>query len=584
MKIIKHLFIVFLLLIFSCKNEKKTIKKEIDLTRLSDKFYVDSLEKSVSNFEEFEKLFEGIDLNKLVNRDEQQNDTLNFKQHDNNLMNIVNKLRDTTEYGLEKIIELQTGEKVKLSELEYDKHFTNEKKENPSTNQTNTNSYNKPVKKEALDEGLKNLKNQYGLEEESMLVELLRSDSHNTMYNPENTKKTKQLLKGLQNSNKDETTSKITNHLGITPKELEILKKLPNSANIRTQKKALIIPKGGLPSEVLNHIKSGNATEKFIKITTKYKYAIRRNKKAFINKSKLAKAKFKELNPTWYSSKQAENTYMDSKSKYIYLPLGKLSFADKVISHKLGEPKGNFANGSLREPNIAGLVGSWNILDNTICNIGTKGVLTLQFTDNVLIDVNGPDLYVFEIGKVEPTKLEISRDGQNWIDIGKIEGGTAYVDIHDFVKPNESFSYVRLTDLETYSKVPGADVDAIATIGGALRLSLDSEVLFEVGKHELKKEGIVAISKLAAQIKTLHKGLITIEGHTDDTGSAESNQTLSKKRAISVANELKQLITSTNFKWKEIGYGESRPIVKNDSDENRQINRRVEILVMPTSN
>ena len=210
--------------------------------------------------------------------------------------------------------------------------------------------------------------------------------------------------------------------------------------------------------------------------------------------------------------------------------------------------------------------------------------MIVQFTDNVLVNVNGPDLYVFEIGKIEPTQLEISKDGENWIDIGKIEGGTAYVDIHNFVKPNDSFSYVRLTDIETYSTVPGADVDAIATIGGALRLSLDSEVLFEVGKHQLKKEGIIAISKLAAQIKTLHKGLITIEGHTDDTGSASSNQELSQKRAKSVGNELKQLITSKNFKWKEVGYGESRPIVKNDSDKNRQINRRVEILVIPTSN
>ncbi len=41
--------------------------------------------------------------------------------------------------------------------------------------------------------------------------------------------------------------------------------------------------------------------------------------------------------------------------------------------------------------------------------------------------------------------------------------------------------------------MPGADIDAVAAIGGALRMNLDSAVLFETGKHELKEEGILAI-------------------------------------------------------------------------------------------
>ena len=106
--------------------------------------------------------------------------------------------------------------------------------------------------------------------------------------------------------------------------------------------------------------------------------------------------------------------------------------------------------------------------------------------------------------------------------------------------------------------------------------------MFDTGKFILKKEGVVAISKLASQIMTINKGIITVEGHTDDVGSSQLNQTLSEKRAKSVANELKKIISSNNFKWKEVGYGKNRPIVKNDSDENRKKNRRVEILVLPT--
>ncbi len=71
--------------------------------------------------------------------------------------------------------------------------------------------------------------------------------------------------------------------------------------------------------------------------------------------------------------------------------------------------------------------------------LGIKGILTLYFEDNAITDVNGPDIYVFEIGQIEPTNIEISKNGVDWIDVGKIEGGTAGLDIHDFVQPGDTF-------------------------------------------------------------------------------------------------------------------------------------------------
>jgi outer membrane protein OmpA-like peptidoglycan-associated protein len=121
----------------------------------------------------------------------------------------------------------------------------------------------------------------------------------------------------------------------------------------------------------------------------------------------------------------------------------------------------------------------------------------------------------------------------------------------------------------------------VAAIGGALRLNLDSAVLFETGKHVLKEEGVAAIKELSLQMTMLEKGLIKVKGHTDDVGNTDSNKTLSQKRAASVAIELRKALPDPNFKWKEVGYGESRHLVKNDSDENRQKNRRVEILAIP---
>jgi outer membrane protein OmpA-like peptidoglycan-associated protein len=222
-------------------------------------------------------------------------------------------------------------------------------------------------------------------------------------------------------------------------------------------------------------------------------------------------------------------------------------------------------------------------LETDCALLGSGGSIVLFFKDNAISDINGPDIFVFEKGAaIEPTNLEISKNGVNWINIGKIEGGTGSKDISNFVKQGETFNYIRLTDLKTsFGPPPGADIDAVAAIGGALRMNLDSAVLFETGKHVLKEEGVAAIKELALQMTMLEKGLITVEGHTDDVGSSDSNKTLSRKRAASVAVELKKALPDPNFKWKEVGYGESRPLVKNDSDENRQKNRRVEILVIP---
>ena len=72
---------------------------------------------------------------------------------------------------------------------------------------------------------------------------------------------------------------------------------------------------------------------------------------------------------------------------------------------------------------------------------------------------------------------------------------------------------------------------------------------------------------------------IEIGGHTDDQGSDAYNSTLSNQRAESVVNYLiGKGIEKSRLTYK--GYGETKPVVKNDSDENRAFNRRVEFTIM----
>ena len=122
---------------------------------------------------------------------------------------------------------------------------------------------------------------------------------------------------------------------------------------------------------------------------------------------------------------------------------------------------------ALGPPNNRPLYESNTQVRQNFVSLGCGGTLVVRFTDNALVDVPGPDLYVFEIGSdVEPGHLWISKNGTEWVDIGEIKGATAAIDISRFVKPGDQFRYVRLTDLKSrcVRTWGGADIDAVGLV------------------------------------------------------------------------------------------------------------------------
>ena len=109
--------------------------------------------------------------------------------------------------------------------------------------------------------------------------------------------------------------------------------------------------------------------------------------------------------------------------------------------------------------------------------------------------------------------------------------------------------------------------------------TIDSDVLFEVGKSVLRSEAAGELQRTAEFIRQYSPSQVSIEGHTDSGGTDEYNYTLSEQRAQSVKNYLvqKEGISETILVAK--GYGESRPIAPNDTPEGRALNRRVEIIL-----
>ena len=106
-----------------------------------------------------------------------------------------------------------------------------------------------------------------------------------------------------------------------------------------------------------------------------------------------------------------------------------------------------------------------------------------------------------------------------------------------------------------------------------------NNIFFDYGKFDLKSESISELEKVGKFLSDNPNIKIEISGHTDNVGTEESNRVLSEKRAGSVSDYLvSKGIVKTRIK--SIGYGSKKPLVDNDSESNRQINRRIEFRIL----
>jgi chemotaxis protein MotB len=136
------------------------------------------------------------------------------------------------------------------------------------------------------------------------------------------------------------------------------------------------------------------------------------------------------------------------------------------------------------------------------------------------------------------------------------------------------------------------EVDALAQdLGGPLqmqkgtdgiRLRIEGQVLFDLGKAELRPEARDLLSKLSPILRRYPYSIL-VEGHTDDlpihNSEFPSNWELSASRA---ANVVRYFIAEGGVppaRFAAIGYADTRPLVPNRDDRSRRINRRVEFLL-----
>jgi len=111
------------------------------------------------------------------------------------------------------------------------------------------------------------------------------------------------------------------------------------------------------------------------------------------------------------------------------------------------------------------------------------------------------------------------------------------------------------------------------------RAEVLNNIFFNSGEYTLDDKSKVELDRMVDFLKNNKEIRIEISGHTDDIGTDQVNLELSKKRAQSVMDYLKKTgIEATRLI--AMGYGETKPVAKNDSEENRRKNRRIEWRVL----
>ncbi|HHY81546.1 MAG TPA: OmpA family protein [Clostridiales bacterium] len=165
----------------------------------------------------------------------------------------------------------------------------------------------------------------------------------------------------------------------------------------------------------------------------------------------------------------------------------------------------------------------------------------------------------------KPVKDEASEDGLEILDkeIEKI-----YQIVKGFVEEEELEADVRLR------------VDRRGVI-----IDISDNILFDPGEAELKPESKLLLDKLTKLITAFDNNII-VEGHTDNVPIKRSkfatNWELSVNRATTVVRYFAEEKNIAPNRLSAAGYGEYRPIVPNDTPENRALNRRVNILIEVT--
>lgn len=128
----------------------------------------------------------------------------------------------------------------------------------------------------------------------------------------------------------------------------------------------------------------------------------------------------------------------------------------------------------------------------------------------------------------------------------------------------------------------GDDRITIRNTGEELIVTMPQDILFETDSYTVRADLARDLRRLANNLQDYPNSTVDVIGHTDNVGAASYNQSLSTRRAQSVANILLNAGVQ-DWRIRSYGRGENDPVASNLTAEGRQQNRRVEIIIRPTN-
>ena len=121
--------------------------------------------------------------------------------------------------------------------------------------------------------------------------------------------------------------------------------------------------------------------------------------------------------------------------------------------------------------------------------------------------------------------------------------------------------------------VTAGDMLAALNKDGRITLSIH----FDTGKATIKPESQKIVNEIAALLKGNSGIQVSIEGHTDNTGTPQGNRSLSEARAKAVVEAVAGLGVEAS-RMSAVGWGQDKPIADNATEDGRAKNRRVEVV------
>jgi outer membrane protein OmpA-like peptidoglycan-associated protein len=142
-------------------------------------------------------------------------------------------------------------------------------------------------------------------------------------------------------------------------------------------------------------------------------------------------------------------------------------------------------------------------------------------------------------------------------------------------------SYMDKQEAELRKELEDTGV-SVTRRGDDIILNMPSNIGFSTGSADLNARSFPVLDSVAKVLVKYDKTLVEVAGHTDNVGNAESNLSLSKRRANTVA----QYLIARGIRRDRaiiVGLGENRPMADNTTAEGRALNRRVELSLLPIS-